>query len=96
MKTRPVKMHLPLAYLIVFALLIGNLSQNINSEEDHDGKCTKHGSDVYQTAVEVDYESKNPKGTKILRKLFSKSSCKCYLNQAEINYATMINYRATI
>lgn len=69
-----------MAFLMVFALRIGNSCQNINSDEDHDGKYTMHVSDVYQTAVEWDYESENPKGTKTSRKLLSKSSCKCYLN----------------
>ena len=69
-----------LAFLLLFALRIGNCSQNINNDEDHDGKCTMYASDVYQRAVEVDYESEEPKGTKISQKLLSKSSGKCYLN----------------
>ena len=73
-------MYLSLAFVMVFALRIENSSQNINSDEDYDGKCTTYVSDVHQTAVEVDYESENPKGTKTSRKLLSKSSCKCYLN----------------
>lgn len=90
-------MHLSLAFLMVFALGIENSYQNIDSDEDHEGKCTMHAySDDYQTAVEVDYESYNPKGTNITRKLLSKSSCKCYLNLFQMNYSTVLNYAAAI
>lgn len=65
MKTRVVKMHLSLAFLIFLALGIRNCSQKNNSEDDHDGKCTIHASDDYQTAIEMDYGRKNVKGTKI-------------------------------
>ena len=73
-------MLLSLAFLLVFALTIGNSSQNVNNDEDHDSKCTMYVSDVYQSAMEVDYESENPKGTKISQKLLSKSSVKSYFN----------------
>ena len=65
-------MHLSLAFLMAFALRIRNSSQNFNSDEDNDGKCTIHASDVYQTAMEVDYESE---GIKVTQKLLSKSGC---------------------
>ena len=72
MKTGPVKMLLSLVFLLVFALRIGNSSQNINNDEDHGSKCTMYVSDVYQKAVEEDCDNKAPKGTKIPRKLFPK------------------------
>lgn len=71
MKTRAVKMHLSLAFLIFLVLGIRNCSQKSNSEDDHDGNSTIHASDDYQTAMEMDV-----KGTKITRKELSKSSCK--------------------
>ncbi|XP_020611543.1 uncharacterized protein LOC110050020 [Orbicella faveolata] len=77
MKTRSVKMHLSMAFLMVFALRIGNSCQNINSDEDHDGKYTMHVSDVYQTAVERDYESENPK--------VCGADVKCHTNEMSIS-----------
>ena len=74
-------MYLLVAFLMVSVLRIEKSCQNIDSDEDHDGKCTLHAySDDHQTAVELDYENYNPKGTKRTREVLPESSFKCYLN----------------
>jgi len=77
MKTRAVKIHLSLAFLIFFALGVRNCSQKDNSEDDHDGKCTIHASDDYQTAMEVDYGRKNVEACG--------ADVKCYTNEMSIS-----------
>lgn len=70
-------MFLSLAFLLVFALRIRNSSQNINNAEDHDGKRTMYGSDVYQRAVDVDYESEEPKACR--------ADVKCHTNEMSVS-----------
>ncbi len=71
-------MRLTLALFVVVALTIENSSQDIYSDEDHDGKCTILASDDYHTTLEVNNENNNPKGTDISRKLLSNGYSNCY------------------
>ncbi|KAL9968115.1 hypothetical protein ACROYT_G026447 [Oculina patagonica] len=54
-------MRLSLALFVAVALTIEKSSQDIYSDEDHDGKCTILASDDYHTTLEVNNENNNPK-----------------------------------
>lgn len=71
-------MRLSLALFVVVALTIEKSSQDIYSDEDHDGKCTILASEDYHTTLEVNNENNNPKGTDISRKLFPNGISVCH------------------
>lgn len=77
-------MRLSLAFFVVVALTIEKSSQDIYSDENHDGKCTILASDDYDTTLKVNNENNNPKGTNISGKLLSNGSSDCYCKRVSI------------